>query len=321
MRAIEIERHGGPEVLRLVDVPDPSPAAGEALVEVEAAGVNFIDVYHRTGLYPGALPRILGVEGAGRVIEVGRGSVLSVGELVAWSQIPGSYAERIAVRDGAVVGVPDGVAADVAAAALLQGLTAHYLVNSTYPLAAGDACLVHAAAGGVGLLLVQLAKAKGATVFGTAGTEEKARLAEAAGADHVIRYRETPFREAIEAIAGARPLDVVYDGVGGPTFEDGLALLRRRGMMVTFGNAGGPVDPISPLELSRNGSLFVTRPSLGDYVATRAEYEGRASEVLAMCAAGTLDVRIHATFPLADAADAHRALESRSTSGKVLLAP
>jgi NADPH2:quinone reductase len=322
LQAIQISEHGGPDVLRLVELPDAEPGNGEVLVDVAAAGVNFIDVYHRTGLYEVDLPRVLGVEGAGTVRATGQGvSGISTGDVVAWAQVAGSYASRVVVPASAAVVVPHEVPAETAAAMMLQGLTAHYLVNDTHRLAAGEACLVHAAAGGVGLLLVQMAKAKGAVVFGTAGNEEKARLARSAGADHVIRYDETPFREAIEAIAGPRPLAVVYDGIGQPTFHDGLALLRRRGTMVTFGNAGGPVEPISPLVLSRNGSVFLTRPTLGDYIATRQELESRAEAVLGMCATGALEVTISARYPLSEAGRAQEDLAARRTTGKVLLIP
>jgi NADPH2:quinone reductase len=319
MRAITVERTGGPEVLTASDVPDPKPGPGELLVRVEAAGLNFIDTYHRGGLYPVELPFVPGEEGAGRVVEGSDG--FAVGDLVAWSDVSGTYADLVRVPAARAVPVPAGVSAEVAAAVLLQGMTAHFLTHDTYPLQDTHHCLVHAAAGGVGLLLVQMAKELGATVFATAGSPEKAELARGAGADHVVLYRDEDFGGAIEAIAGPRPLDVVYDGVGQATFARGLDLLRPRGMMVTFGNASGPVEPVAPLTLMQKGSLFLTRPTLRHYVATTGELRARAAEVLGAVARGTLDVRIGARVPLAEAARAHEMLEARATTGKVLLVP
>jgi NADPH2:quinone reductase len=323
VRGITVERTGGPEVLVWSDLPDPEPGDGELLVRLGAAGVNFIDTYHREGLYPRELPFVLGVEGAGTVEAVGPGvEGFSAGDVVAWADgSSGSYAELVLVPAARAVPVPAGVQPPVAAAAVLQGMTAHFLSHDTYPLGPESRCLVHAAAGGVGLLLVQLAKAAGAEVFATVGSPEKAELARGAGADHVILYRDEDFGAAVEGIAGPRPLDVVYDGVGRATFERGLGLLRPRGMMVTFGNASGPVDPVSPLTLMNAGSLFLTRPTLRHYVATTAELRQRADAVLGAVAAGELDVRIGATLPLAGAARAHELLEGRGTTGKVLLLP
>ena len=304
------------------EVPDPEPGAGQILVETAAAGVNFIDTYQRSGLYQVALPYVPGLEGAGTVVATGSGvDGLVAGDRVAWASCPGSYATAVVAPADRVVRVPDGVELDVAAAVPLQGMTAHYLATDTYPLTSGSRCLVHAGAGGVGLLLIQIAKRLGAEVFTTVGSPEKADLASAAGADHVILYRDVDFAEAVTEIAGPRPLDVVYDGVGKSVFDTSLTLLRPRGMMATFGNASGPVDPVSPLTLSGNGSLFLTRPTLFDYIAERSELERRADELFAWIAAGELDVRIGARFALSEAAEAHRALEGRATTGKVLLVP
>lgn len=320
MHGIQIAELGGPEVLSYVEMDEPDSAPGRLVVDVAAAGVNFIDTYQRNGLYELALPFTPGLEGAGTVVSVGEGvEGFSPGDLVAWADVIGSYAERASLRAERVVVVPDGIDADVAAAAMLQGLTAHYLATSTFSLQPGHRCLVHAGAGGVGRLLVQIAKHVGAEVFSTVGSEEKAALADEAGADHVILYRKVPFVEAVESIAGSRPLDVVYDGVGASTFHDGLALLRPRGTMVTFGNASGPVEPISPLILSRNGSLFLTRPTLGHYIADRRQLEDRTNELFGWIIDGTIDVLIGSRHPLAEAEAAHRALEGRATVGKTLL--
>jgi NADPH2:quinone reductase len=322
MHAIQFREHGGPDVLSYVELDDPQPAAGQVVVDVAAIGVNYIDTYHRSGLYEVALPMVPGLEGAGVVAAVGEGvAEVAVGDRVAWASAPGSYATKVALAVGAVAPVPDTVPLDTAAAVMLQGMTAHYLVHDTFPLRPGHRCLVHAAAGGVGLLLVQMAKAAGAEVFATVGSPEKTVLAASAGADHTIVYTDVDFVNAIDDVAGPRPIDVVYDGVGKATFAGGLAVLRRRGMMVTFGNASGPVDPISPLVLSANGSLFLTRPTLFDHIATRDEMVARAGEVFAAISAGALDVRIGARLALADAGDAHRLLEGRATTGKVLLVP
>ena len=311
MRAIHITETGGPDVLHVTDIERPSPGAGELLIEVAAAGVNFIDTYQRGGLYPMELPFTPGLECAGIVVEVGDGvDGFAIGDRVAASAGGGSYAEYRVVSVETAIPVPDAVELETAAAVLLQGMTAHYLAVDTYPLAAGDHCLVHAAAGGTGRLLVQMAKMAGATVWATVGTQEKAELARSAGADHAILYREVDFADEIRRISGEeKPLDVVYDGVGAAMFDASLGLLRKRGLMATFGNASGPVDPISPLALSAGGSLFLTRPTLFDYIATREELLARAGAVFAMIADGSLDVRIDTTYPLDAAADAHRHLE------------
>lgn len=322
MQAIQVQATGGPEVLTSVEVPDPEAAPGRLLVEVEAAGLNFIDTYQRTGLYPMELPFIPGQEGAGRVVAVGSGvDQFSVGDVVAWTDVTGSYAELHSLPAERVVAVPEDVTATVAAAAMLQGLTAHYLATSTFPLRAGHRCLIHAGAGGVGRILIQIAKEIGAVVFTTVGASDKEEVAASAGADHVINYREMPFAEAVVAVAGPRPLDVVFDGVGASTFEAGLGLLKPRGMMVTFGNASGAVPPLSPLTLMRHGSLYLTRPTLGDYIRDRVELVDRSRELFEWIRSGALDILIGESYPLADAAEAHRALEGRVTTGKVLLVP
>jgi NADPH:quinone reductase len=321
MKAILFDAPGGPEVLRLADVPRAVPAAGEVLVRVEAAGLNFIDVYHRTGLYPLPLPATPGLEGAGVVESLGLGvSGFEIGDRVAWSNAPGSYAQEIAVKAERLVKVPPGVESRVAAALMLQGMTAHYLVETVCPLAPGKSCIVHAAAGGVGLLLVQMAKRKGARVFATVSTEEKATLARKAGADVVILYSQQDFAGEVKKGTDGRGVDVVYDSVGQSTFEKGLGCLAPRGMMVLFGQSSGVVAPIAPSVLAK-GSLFLTRPTLFDYVADRASLEWRAGDVLGQAASGQLAVRIGRTFPLGEAGEAHRALEGRQTTGKVLLLP
>jgi NADPH2:quinone reductase len=289
---------------------------------VAAAGLNFIDVYHRTGLYPSPLPFTPGLEGAGVVAGVGPDvSAFREGDRVAWTQAPGSYAESLVVPEGQAVAIPPGVETRDAAAVMLQGLTAHYLCSSTYPVEPGDTCLVHAAAGGVGLLLVQMAKERGARVFGTVSTEEKAALARGAGADEVILYTQEDFLEAVRRLTDGQGVNVVYDGVGKATAEKSLDCLAPRGMMVFFGNASGPVGPIDPLVLSRKGSLFLTRPVLFHYIPDRASLEDRSADVLTAVATGRLNVRIGQTYALSDAAEAHRALEGRKTTGKVLLLP
>ncbi len=322
MKAIRIDGFGGPDVMRLADVPVPTPGPGQVVVRVEAAGVNFIDVYHRTGLYPNPLPLVPGMEGAGVVASVGPGvSLVREGDRVAWANVLGSYAGHLLLAADRAVVVPPGLSVQAAAAALLQGMTAHYLCTDTFPLGAGHTCLVHAAAGGVGLLLVQMAKRRGARVLATAGTEAKALLAREAGADEVILYRQEDFLEAVRRLTGGRGVDVVYDSVGKTTAEKSLDCLVPRGMAVFYGNASGPVPPIDPLLLSRKGSLFLTRPSLVHYVADRASLEARAGDVLGDAASGRLKVRIDRVYPLEEAAEAHRALEGRQTTGKVLLAP
>jgi NADPH2:quinone reductase len=322
VRAIRIHTPGGAEALRIDEVPDPTPGAAQVLVRLDAAGVNFIDVYQRTGLYPVPLPATLGQEGAGTVEAIGAAvRDVRVGDRVAYSGVLGAYAERAVVAADQVVPLPDGVTTRQGAAAMLQGLTAHYLATSTYPLEPGDSCLVHAAAGGVGLLLVQIAKLLGAFVIGTVSTEAKAELARAAGADAVIRYTEEDFVAETRRLTSGRGVDVVYDSVGATTFERGLGVLVPRGMMVLFGASSGPVPPIDPQLLNRSGSLFLTRPKLGDYTATRDELTARADELFGWIASGALTLRIEHEFPLADAARAHRELEGRRTTGKVLLIP
>ena len=319
---IQISEQGGPEVMEWRELPDPEAGSGEIVVDVAAAGLNYIDTYQRSGLYPMQLPFTPGLEGSGTVVSVGEGVTgPALGERVAWTASIGSYAQRVKMPADNAVTVPEGVDLETAAAVPLQGMTAHYLAIDTFPLSAGDRCLVHAGAGGVGLLLIQIAKLRGAEVFTTVGTPEKAELAAAAGADHTILYRDVDFAAAITEVAGERPLDVVYDGVGKSVFTQSLTLLRPRGMMVTFGNASGPVDPVSPLDLSANGSIFLTRPTLFHYVANRDELQRRADDLFGWIADGRLDIRIGARFDLAAAPDAHLALEGRQTTGKVLLIP
>ena len=321
MRAIVVRRLGGPEVLGVEEVDDPAPGPGEAVVEAAAAGLNFIDTYHRSGLYPVELPFTPGLEAAGRVSAVGPGvDELAEGDRVAFCTAIGAYAEKAAAPADRLVPVPDDISLDLAAAVMLQGLTAHYLATSTYPLEEGSTCLIHAGAGGVGLLLIQMAKRLGATVYTTVGTDDKAELAAGAGADHVIVYTRENFAERVREIGGERPLDVVYDGVGKATVAAGFGLLRRRGVMAAFGNASGAVDPIDPLVLSSHGSLFFTRPTLFDHAADRTELLGRAGQVFDWMRDG-LEVRIGARYPLEEAAEAHRALEGRKTAGKVLIVP
>lgn len=320
MRAVRIHEYGGPEAMRVEELPVPKPKAGEALVRLEAAGVNFIDVYKRTGLYAIPLPATLGEEGAGTVAAVGDGVTdVRVGDRVAYALVQGSYAEHAVVPAARLVALPGRVSASQGAAVMLQGMTAHYLAHSTYPLREGDRCLVHAAAGGVGLLLVQIAKKRGAYVIATAGTDEKARLAREAGADEVIVYTRQDFVAETKRITGGRGVQVVYDSVGKSTFLPGLDVLAPRGVMALFGQSSGPVDPIDPQILNRKGSLFLTRPTLVHYVATREELRWRANDLFTWLAEGSLQLRIGAEYPLDRAADAHRALEGRKTTGKVLL--
>ncbi|TMA36381.1 MAG: quinone oxidoreductase [Deltaproteobacteria bacterium] len=322
MQAIAVNQTGGPEVLRLEERELGDPGPGQVRIRIRAAGVNYIDVYFRTGLYPRPLPFVAGLEGSGEIESLAadvRG--LAPGDRVAWSAVPGSYATGVLSLAASVVRVPDGVDDAVGAAAMLQGMTAHYLVHGVRDTRPGDTALVHAAAGGAGLLLVQLLKAAGATVIGTCSTAEKEALARAAGADHVIRYSEREFAPEVREWTRGRGADVVYDSVGKTTFEGSLASLRPRGLVVLFGQSSGPVPPFDLGRLNAMGSLFVTRPSLAHYTADRAELELRAGAVFDAIAAGKLHVRIGAEYPLARAADAHRALEGRATTGKVLLRP
>jgi NADPH2:quinone reductase len=320
MKAIRVHTTGGPEVLKLEEVPVPTPGAAQALVKLEAIGVNFIDIYYRTGLYRSPLPFTPGQEGAGTVTAVGEGvKDIIAGDRVAYTGVQGSYAEYQAVPADRLLKLPRAMSARDGAAAMLQGMTAHYLATSTFPLKQGDVCLVHAAAGGVGLLLCQIAKLKGATVIGTVSTEEKAALARGAGADHVIRYTEQDFEAEVKRITDGKGVQVVYDSVGKTTFDKSLNCLRRRGMMVLFGASSGPVPPFDLTLLNTKGSLFITRPSLGAYITERAELIQRAYEVLGWIGDGQIKLRIGAMYPLAQAAEAHRALEGRKTTGKVLL--
>jgi NADPH2:quinone reductase len=316
MKAVYVEQTGGPENLKYGDQPKPNPGPGEALVKIAAAGVNFIDVYFRTGLYPAEPPVMLGSEGAGAVEAIGpEVTDLQPGDRVAYAMARGSYAEYAAVPARLLVKLPPSVDFNTAASAMLQGMTAHYLTHSTYSLKAGDTCLIHAAAGGMGLLLVQMAKMLGARVIGTVGSDEKAERARENGADEVIIYTREDFA------AHAKDVHVVYDPVGKSTFLKSLDCLRPRGMMVSFGNASGPVPEIAPLVLSQKGSLFLTRPNLANYIQTREELMWRANDVLDWVVNGKLKLHIHKTYRLADAAQAHRDLESRATSGKLVLVP
>jgi NADPH2:quinone reductase len=322
MRAIRVHELGGPEALRLDVVSDPVPGPGEVLVRLEAIGVNFVETYQRKGVYPMKLPYIPGEEGAGIVAAVGPGvDDVRVGERVASVNLRGTYAELALADASRVVAVPDGVSARDAAAVMLQGMTAHYLATSVHALQPGERCLVHAAAGGVGLLLCQMAKRRNAIVFGTTSSEAKARLAREAGADEVIDYTTRDFAAEVARLTGGARLRVVYDSVGATTYMKSLDCLAPRGMLVLFGQSSGVVPPIDPLMLSRKGSLFLTRPTLAHYVATRDELVWRAGEVLGWVSDGSLSVRIDRDVPLAEAAEAHRALEGRRTTGKVLLVP
>jgi NADPH2:quinone reductase len=322
MKAIQISRVGGPDVLELVDLPAPEPKPNEAVVQMKAAGVNFIDVYFREGRYPATLPLTLGQEAAGVVTAIGSEvTTVAVGDRAAYTGVPGAYAEYAVVPAERLVRIPAGLDFNLAAAAMLQGMTAHYLTHSTYPIKQGETALVHAAAGGVGQLLVQMSKLRGARVVGTAGTAEKARLARDAGADEVIVYTEQDFETETKRLTGGEGVHVVYDGVGKSTFDKDLNVLRPRGYLVLFGGASGAVPPFDLIKLSQKGSLFLTRPSLHHYIHTREELEQRSSEVLDLVTAGKLKLRIHQTYPLAAAARAHRDLEGRKTTGKLLLIP
>lgn len=322
MKAIQVSQTGGPEVLTLVDLPVPEPKPSEAVVQIEAAGVNFIDVYFREGRYPAPLPFVNGQEAAGVVVATGANAGnVRVGDRVAYTGALGSYAEYAAVLADRLVRIPDQLDFTQAAAAMLQGMTAHYLSHSTYPIKRGETALIQAAAGGVGLLLVQMCKLIGARVIGTVGSEEKAQLARESGADEVIIYTEQDFETETRRLTEGEGVHVVYDGVGKTTFERDLKVLRSRGYLVLFGGASGAVPPFDLLELTKHGSLFVTRPSLQHYIATREELEQRSGDVLQMVARGDLKLRIHKTYPLAEAQRAHRDLEGRKTTGKLLLVP
>jgi NADPH2:quinone reductase len=320
MKAIVVSESGGPEQLVLRDVPEPTHGTEDLLISVDAAGLNYIDVYQRSGLYPTPTPFTPGSEGAGEV--VGLGSEVydfSIGDKVGWAFNLGSYAELHSIPARQAIPLPSSIETTTAAAVLLQGITAHYLSVDSYPIKAGERCLIHAGAGGVGRLLTQIAKMRGAEVFTTVGSSEKAEISTAAGADHVILYDTTDFKAEVEEVIGPKALDVVYDGVGASTFLAGLDLLRPRGMMVAYGNASGPPPEISPLLLAQKGSLFLTRASMAHYVQTQDELLGRANDVFGWINDGSLDVLVSAEFALSDVADAHRVLENRETTGKVLI--
>ncbi|MGA9670057.1 MAG: quinone oxidoreductase [Terracidiphilus sp.] len=322
MKAIQIHETGGPEVLRLDDLPIPQPGAGQVLIRVEAVGVNFIELYFRKGVYKAALPLTLGSEASGTVEELGPGVTgFAAGDAVASVSVLGSYAEYALVPAASLVKVPDGLSMEHAAAAMLQGMTAHYLAYSTHPLKAGDTALVHAAAGGVGLLLTQMAARLGARVLATVSTEAKAELAREAGASDVILYSEQDFEAEVKRLTGGKGVDVVYDSVGKTTFEKSLNCLKPRGLLALFGASSGSVPPFDLIQLAGKGSLFVTRPTLWHYIATRAELEWRAGDVLGWAAKGELTLRAEHMYPLADAAQAQSDLEGRKTTGKVLLEP
>jgi len=322
MKAIQVQKTGGPEVLTLVDLPVPKPKANEAVVKISAIGVNFIDVYFREGRYPSALPFVDGQEAAGTITEVGSEvKTVKPGDRVAYTGVIGAYAEHAAVPADRLVRVPDKITDQQAAAAMLQGMTAHYLVNSTYPLKKGETALIHAAAGGVGLLLVQMARSIGARAIGTVGTEEKAKLAREAGAEEVILYTQQDFEAETKRLTENKGVHAVYDGVGKSTFEKGLNVLRPRGYMVLFGGASGAVPPFDPIALSQKGSLFLTRPSLLHYIATRNELEQRSNDIFNMIIAAKLKLRIGHIYKLEEVQQAHRDLEGRKTTGKILLVP
>ena len=322
MKAIQVKQTGGPEVMELVDLPVPQPKSNEAVVKIQAAGVNFIDVYNREGRYKAPLPFVLGQEAAGVVSALGSNvGEVAVGDRVAYTSVPGSYAEYAAVPADRLVKIPAGVGEREAAAAMLQGMTAHYLSHDTYPLKKGETALIHAAAGGVGLLLVQMAHNLGVRVIATVSTEEKAKLARAAGADEVILYTQADFEAETKRLTGGKGVDVVYDSVGKTTFDKGLNLLRPRGMMVLFGGSSGAVAPLDPLVLTQKGSIFLTRPSLANYIATPQELQQRAGAVFGMIRDGKLKMRIEYVYPLAQVQQAHRDLEGRKTTGKLLLLP
>jgi NADPH2:quinone reductase len=322
MKAIRVHQPGGPEVLKLEEVPDPRPGAGEALVRLEAIGVNFVEVYQRTGQYRSSLPFTPGAEGAGRVVELGPDVTgLKVGDRVAGVNFKGSYAELAVAPVERLIVLPESIEVKLAAAVMLQGITAHYLAISTYPLTSDSECLIHAAAGGVGLLLCQIAKLRGARIIGTVSTPEKASLATGAGANDVVLYTRQNFVDEVRRLTGGRGVHVVYDSVGKSTFDGSLDSLHPRGMMVLFGQSSGPVSPVDPQVLNSKGSLYLTRPTLANYIATREELSARATDLFRWIAEGSLSVRIDRTYPLAEAAKAHAALEGRQTTGKVLLLP
>ena len=322
MKAIRVNTPGGPDVLRYEDVPEPAPKAGEAVVKVDAAGINYVDVYQRSGQYKLALPLTLGLEAGGTVTAIGPNvTEVNVGDKVAYTGVPGAYAQYAAVPAARLVALPTGLSTRQGAAAMLQGLTAHYLACSTYPLKSGDRCLVHAAAGGVGLLLCQIAKMRGARVIGTVSTEDKAKLAREAGASDVILYTKQDFEAEVKRLTDGKGVQVVYDSVGQTTFDKGFNCLAPRGMMALYGQSSGPIGPFDLQTLNAKGSLFLTRPSLNHHIITRAELLQRSGELLGWIRDGKLKLRTEFEFPLKDASDAHRALEGRKTTGKVLLIP
>ena len=322
MNAVRVHENGGPEVLRFEELPTPAPGAGEALVRVEAAGVNFVDIYQRAGFYKLQMPFTVGSEAAGVVESVGRDVTdPRPGDRVAYAGVLGAYATHAVVPAARLIKVPSGVETKTAAAAMLQGMTAHYLTHSTYPLGPADTALLHAAAGGVGLLLIQMAKMRGAKIIGTVSTPAKAVLARQAGADEVILYTQQDFAAEVKRITGGRGVQVVYDSVGKTTFDGSLNSLAPRGYMISFGNASGPVPPVDTQLLSQKGSLFLTRPTMGHYIATREDLTKRAGDVLGWIASGRLKIRIDRTFPLREAVEAHQALAGRGTAGKLLLIP
>ncbi|MBT4979907.1 MAG: quinone oxidoreductase [Gemmatimonadetes bacterium] len=322
MKAMRFHQHGGPEVLVYEDAPTPEAGPGEAIVRIEAIGLNYIDTYHRDGLYPVELPCIPGMEAAGTIARIGDGvEGVNVGDRVAYAGALGAYAEEAAVAVDRLVPLPDDISCEVGAAAMLQGMTAHYLAHSSYALGKDDTALIHAGAGGVGLLLIQMAKRLGARVLTTVSTEEKEQLARAAGADEVIRYTERDFAEDVMTLTDGRGVDVVYDSVGKTTFDKSLDVLRPLGYLVLFGQSSGPVEPVDPGILNVKGSLFLTRPTMAHYIPTREALLQRAGDVLGWIGSGELDLRIGDRFALADAADAHRALQGRKTTGKVVILP
>jgi NADPH2:quinone reductase len=322
MKAIQIHETGGPEALRLAELPIPQPGPGQVLIRIEAIGVNFIEIYFRKGVYKAALPLTPGSEASGTVEELGPGVTgFKAGDAVASTGVIGSYAEYALVPAAQLVKVPEALCPEKAAAAMLQGMTAHYLVHSTFPLKAGDTALVHAGAGGVGLLLTQMAVRLGARAITTVSTPAKAELSREAGASDTILYTEQDFEKEVKRLTGGKGVDVVYDSVGKTTFEKSLNCLRPRGMLVLFGASSGPAPPFDPIQLNSKGSLFLTRPTLWHYIATRAELEWRAGEVLDWAAKGELKLRTEHIYPLADAAQAQTDLEARRTTGKILLTP
>ena len=322
MKAMRFHQHGGPEVLDYEDAPTPEVGPGEAIVQIEAIGLNYIDTYHRDGLYPVELPCIPGMEAAGIITRIGDGAVgVNIGDRVAYAGALGAYAEEAAVAVDRLVPLPDDVSYEVGAAAMLQGMTAHYLAHGSYALGKDDTALIHAGAGGVGLLLIQMAKRLGARVLTTVSTEEKEQLARAAGADEVIRYTERDFAEDIMTLTDGRGVDVVYDSVGKTTFDKSLDVLRPLGYLVLFGQSSGPVEPVDPGILNVKGSLFLTRPTMAHYIPTREALLQRAGDVLGWIGSGELDLRIGDRFALADAADSHLALQGRKTTGKVVILP